>query len=42
MSGGKISPELFHIEYYGGEKKDMKAGEVSAVIALAASRRSDD
>ena len=42
MSGEEMSPELFHIEHDGGDEEDMKAGEVSAAIALAASRRSDD
>ena len=42
MSGGEISPELFHIEYDGGGEEDMRALEVNAAIALAASRRSDD
>ena len=37
-----MSPELFHIEHDGGDEEDMKAGEVNAAIALAASRRSDD
>ena len=42
ISGEKMSPELFHNEYDNGDEEDMEAEEVSAAIALAASRRSDD
>ena len=42
MSGGGMSPELFHIEHYGGDEEDMKAEKVNATISFTASRRSDD
>ena len=42
MPGEKISPELCHIEYDDGDEQDMDREEVSAAVALAASRRSDD
>ena len=42
MPGEEMSPELFHIEYDGGDEEDMDREEVSAAVELAASRRSDD
>ena len=42
MSGEEMSPELFHIEYGGGDEEGMEAEVVDAAIALAVSRRSDD
>ena len=42
MSGDEMSPGSVHIEYDGGGEEDVETEEVSAAIALAASRRRDD